>query len=154
TAVSGLAEAGEEQEFAEVLSMVRDPEILTVYFDSGHTVQSRQTFSVRYRDFPFDGWAWVDFGTSWDVEQEKPPAGVPVGSSGDPSLFSWLSQKWPHGAGLEGGRGWLACDDRPGETADFLHIDESGDVPILTLIHAKGAKSSSNSRGLAVVPYE
>jgi hypothetical protein len=154
TAVFGTAEPGREQEFAEVLGIARDPEILTIYFDSGHTIQSRQAFSVRHRDIPFEDWAWVDFGGNWDVEREKPAAGINAIGGGERSLFSWVYDEWPHGAGLAGARGWLACDDRPGETADFLHIDESGEVPILTLIHAKGAKSASPARALAVVPYE
>lgn len=154
TAITGTAESGSESEFAEVLQVADDPEILTVYFNSGHTIQSRQAFSVRHRDIPFEGWAWVDFSAGFDVKREKPQAGVGGIAIGEGSLFSWVFEQWPAGAGLQGERGWLACDDRPGETADFLHIDESGAVPILSLIHAKGAKSDSAARGLAVVPYE
>ena len=154
TTVIGTSEPGREQEFAEVLNLARNPEILTIYFDSGHTIQSRQAFSVRHRDLPFEDWAWVDFGGSWDVEREKPVEGVGAIGGGERSLFSWVLKEWPLGAGLTGVKGWLACDDRPGESADFLHIDESGTTPVLTLIHAKGSKSASPNRGLAVVPYE
>jgi hypothetical protein len=153
TLVAGTAEPGHEPEFTDVLRALRDPENLIVHFDSGHTVQDRQAFSVRHRDLPFEGWAWVPFDNQWEVAREKPPQGVAIGN-GDRSLFSWVLDQWPTGAGLLGGQGWLACDDRPGETADFLQIDESGEIPVLTLIHAKGASSDSARRELAVVPYE
>jgi hypothetical protein len=153
TFVSGSAQPGREPEFIDVLGALRNPENLIVHFDSGHTVQDRQAFSVRHRDLPFEGWAWVPFGNQWEVAREKPPPGTAIGN-GDRSLFSWVLDQWPNGAGLLGGQGWLACDDRPGETADFLHVDEDEGAPILTLIHAKGAGSDSAGRELAVVPYE
>jgi hypothetical protein len=153
TVVSGSPQPGREPEFLDVLSALRNPENLIVHFDSGHTVQDRQALSVRHRDLPFEGWAWVPFGNQWEVAREKPPPGTAIGN-GDCSLFSWVLDQWPNGAGLLGGQGWLACDDRPGETADFLQIDESEGVPMLTLIHAKGAGSDSAGRELAVVPYE
>jgi hypothetical protein len=154
TSVAGAAAPGAAQEFAEVLDAARDPEILTVYFESGHTIQDRQAFSIRHRDLPFEGWAWADFGPDWEVDREKPEAGVSAIGEGDRSLFSWVLGQWPGGAGIEGARGWLACDDRPGETADFLHLDDSGEVPVLSLIHCKAAHGASAARELAVVPYE
>lgn len=153
TFISGSAQPGRESEFTDVLGALRNPENLIVHFDSGHTVQDGQAFSVRHRDLPFEGWAWVPFGGQWEVAREKPPQGTAIGS-GDRSLFSWVLDQWPNGAGLPGAQGWLACDDRPGETADFIQIDESEGAPILTLIHAKGAGSDSAGRELAVVPYE
>jgi hypothetical protein len=147
------AEAGREQAFEEVLAAVADPEALTVYYDSGHVVQDRHAYTVRHRDLPFDGWAWVDFGTSWSVDREKPSAGI-ADIGNDTSLFDWVLKHWPSGAGLAGAKGWLACDDRAGETADFLHLDEDGGVPTLSLIHAKGAGSASPGRQVSVVAYE
>ncbi|HWM53955.1 MAG TPA: hypothetical protein VNO20_01000 [Solirubrobacterales bacterium] len=153
TVVAGTSEPGREEDFNEVLGKLSEPETLTVYFESGHTIQGHQVFSVRHRDIPFAGWSWVPFGVDWAVEREKPSDGV--GAIGtDTSLFDWVLASWPLNSNEIDGRGWLACDDRPGETADFLHIDESGDVPILTLMHVKGAKSASQGREIAVVPYE
>ena len=153
TYASGTPEPGREDDLAEILDKLAEPETLTVYFESGHTIQSHQVFTVRHRDIPFSGWSWVPFGPDWAVEREKPDGGVnAIGT--DISLFDWVLANWPLEGGGADGNGWLACDDRPGETADFLHLDESGDVPILTLIHVKGAKSASQARGIAVVPYE
>lgn len=153
TKIAGTPVPGRETEFGEVLEKLNEPETLTIYFESGHTIQSRQAFTVRHRDIPFSGWHWGQFATDWAVDREKPHGGV--GAIGtDISLFDWMVASWPMGVDVANARGWLACDDRPGETADFLQIDESGSVPILTLIHVKGAKSASPGRAIAVVPYE
>lgn len=149
---TGSPQSGREEEFSEVLEGVQEPEALTVYFESGHTIQSGRAFSIRHRDIPFTGWSWVPFGNSWAIEQEKPEAGVAAIGT-EISLFDWVLAEWAPLIGASQG-GWLACDDRPGETADFLHIDESSAVPVLTLVHVKGAKSASANRGIAVVPYE
>lgn len=149
----GVPSQGQEDAFAEVLEVVRDPEVLTVYFESGHTIQNGKVFTVRHRDIPFSAWSWVDFGDYWSVDKEKPSDEIYDIGKGR-SLFDWVLADWPAAIVAGGMRGWLACDDRPGETADFLHIDESGEVPILTLIHVKAAKSRSANRGIAVVPYE
>lgn len=145
--------AAHREDFNQLLGSIRDPDTLTVYFESGHTIQSRQAFSLRHRDLAFDGWTWVPFDAEWELDREKPRAGLDAIGDGDRSLFSWVLEQWATVAGAEPG-GWLACDDRPGETADFLHLDDSGEVPTLTLIHAKGAHSSGLGRGIAVVPYE
>ncbi len=152
--LDGSAESGFDTEFADVLDQLRDPESLTVYFESGHSVQGRQVFSMRHRDQPFTGWTWVPFGNQWRVDQEKPATGLVAIGGTDQSLFSWIYGAWPSGAGIAGSRGWLACDDRPGETADFVHLDLAGPTPVLTLIHAKGAHSAGPSRGIAVAAYE
>ena len=154
SSLSGTPAPGHIEEFAEVMGSLRDPESVTVNFESGHSVQDRQVFSMRHRDLPFRGWHWVDFDGNWDIDREKPQAGLSHIGGDDRSLFSWIYSHWPSGAGIQGGRGWLACDDRPGETADFLHLDFDGAVPTLTLIHAKGAHSGSAGREIAVAPYE
>lgn len=148
----GASVSGREQEFDEVLQGLREPEALTVYFESGHTIQNGKAFTVRHRDIPFTAWSWASFGSSWAVEKEK-PAGGATAIGTETSLFDWVLAEWATLMGSQQG-GWLACDDRPGETADFLHIDESGLVPVLTLVHVKGAKSANANRGIAVVPYE
>lgn len=153
TKISGDAEPGREADLQEILNKLNEPEILTIYFESGHTIQSNQAFNVRHRDIPFAGWRWVDFGADWTVDREKPQAGVSTIGT-DNSLFDWMLANWPLDKDTVEARGWLACDDRPGETADFLHIDESGSVPVLSLVHVKGAKNANPDRGIAVVPYE
>lgn len=154
TSVAGASAPGREEEFEEVLQTARDPDKLTVYYESGHSIQSRQTYISRHRDLPFEGWVWASFADGWEVAREKPEAGIGAVGNGDRSLFSWVCDQWPAGTELGAPGGWLACDDRPGETADFLHIDENGGLPTLTLLHVKGAKSSSPEREIAVVPYE
>lgn len=149
---SGSPMTGEEEAFNEVLQGLREPEALTIFFESGHTIQNGRAYTIRHRDIPFTGWSWVPFENSWALEQEKPTGGVAALGT-DTSLFDWVLAEWASFMGANQG-GWLACDDRPGETADFLHIDESGLVPVLTLVHVKGAKSASPNRGIAVVPYE
>ncbi len=63
--VGGTSEPGQEEDFKEVLEKLTEPEILTVYFESGHTIQGHQVFTVRHRDIPFAGWSWVPFGADW-----------------------------------------------------------------------------------------
>jgi hypothetical protein len=154
SSLSGTADPAHVPVFSEMMGSLRNPESVTVNFESGHSIQDRQVFSMRYRDLPFSGWKWVALDGAWEVDREKPAAGVHSLGSGDRSLFSWIFDQWPIGAGLAGARGWLACDDRPGETADFVHLDLSQGAPTLTLIHAKGAHSSSANREIAVAPYE
>jgi hypothetical protein len=40
------------------------------------------------------------------------------------------------------------------EIADFVHLDDQADPPIITLIHVKGAKSESPKRKISVSGYE
>ena len=87
TIVNGQAESGHEEEFSEVLDLVRDPSVLTVYFDSGHAVQDRQAFAPRHRDLPFTQWAWASL-TGWAHDREKPEQGLDAIGNGDRSLSS------------------------------------------------------------------
>lgn len=136
---------------------------LTIRYESGHTVTGGQGFSTRFQDRIFDDLIWEDFdvnGRNFDVKKEKPntpnstafdPAAI--GNAGERSLFSWILAHWRDPAGQEG-TGWLASDDGAGEIADFIHIDESGDVPMLCLIHVKGSKSDTQNRGISTSDYE
>jgi len=40
------------------------------------------------------------------------------------------------------------------EIADFIHLNDESDPPILSLIHVKGAGDDSDERGLSVSKYE
>lgn len=150
---NAVAAAGQEAAFKQLLAAIAENDALTIYYDSGHVIQDRHAYAVRHRDLPYDGWAWVDFGVDWDVDREKPAAGIAAIGT-DRSLFDWVLAEWPAGAGLNGSSSWLACDDRAGETADFLHLDVVDGIPTLSLIHAKGAGSASGGRQVSVVAYE
>jgi hypothetical protein len=71
------------------------------------------------------------------------------------SLFSWVKNNWRGpGAPISATSGWLACDDGAMEIADFIHLDDHSNPPVLSLIHVKGAKSREASRGISVSAYE
>ena len=123
------------------------PSCVSVRYDSGHTISDGMVVELRHRDIPFHAFEWVDFG-NFNVDQEKP---TPVGSTGKgKSLFCWVQQNWP----LGGKGGWLACDDGAGELADFVHIDHTLTVPMVSLIHVKGSGSKTANRGISVSEYE
>ena len=129
-----------------------DPETVSAYFDSGHSIVGGQVCLIRHRDVEFDDFVWGDF-TGFDIAKEKPSAPGQIGN--EDSLFCWMLLHWPARAGLPGQRGWLLCDDRPGETCDFVHLDESNpQLPVLSLVHVKAAKSASVQRDISVVAYE
>jgi hypothetical protein len=147
------AATGKDAELEDVAEQLRDPNVLTIHYDSGHVVMNRQVFAVRHRDQPFTGWAWADFA-QYDVGQEKPDKLTDLGIKKQKSLFDWMVAEWSSLMGGAAKSGWLACDDRAGETADFIHLDESSSVPILSLIHVKSAHSRKVTRGISVVAYE
>lgn len=111
--------------------------------------------AVRYRDLPFNGFKWANFGAS-DIRKEKPtPLNAITIGTGD-SLFCWLKSQWTADQldWLQLPReGWLACNDGATEIADFIHLDKKAPAT-LTLIHVKAAKNGAGGRGLAVAPYE
>jgi hypothetical protein len=144
-------EPGQRTILDGIVGSLRDPEVLTIRFDSGHVVADRQVFVVRHRDIPFDGWLWADLA-DYDVGKEKPDPLTAIGTQD--SLFCWAMNTWPSILPGVGSRAWLLCDDRPGETADFVHLDDEQDVPILTLVHVKSANNTSVGRGISVVAYE
>ncbi len=144
-------EPGQRGSLEGIVGNLRDPQVLTIRFDSGHVVADGQVFVVRHRDIPFDAWLWGDF-TNYNVGKEKPDPLTAIGQQD--SLFCWVLNTWPSVMPGAGGRAWLLCDDRPGETADFVHLDDEQGVPVLTLIHVKSANNTSAGRGISVVAYE
>lgn len=136
---------------------------LTIRYESGHTVAGGLVFCPRFRDQQFTGWMWDDFdvnGRDFDVTKEKPnrpgstafdPAAI--GAPGERSLFSWTLHHWRDQQG-NAGTGWLASDDGANEIADFVHIDGSGTVPLLSLIHVKGSGSEAQGRQVSTSDYE
>lgn len=123
-------------------------DLLSVYYESGHTAQYKRIYKQNIRSAPFPNWIFLDF-VGYEISKEKPDTKVPqeihdrIGESGDDSLFSWVAEKFVDG--------YLTCDDGSGEIADFIYLSNDGDI---TLIHVKGAKNSSQNRKVAVSAYE
>jgi hypothetical protein len=152
-ATGAIAAPGHSESFETVKRCCETPDMLTIYYESGHSILDGQVCAVRHRDVSFDGFRFADL-TGYNVDCEKPRTPAAMGTDG--SLFCWTLNQWPIGAGLQGSRGWLLCDDRPGETCDFIHLDLSDPAqpPLLTLIHVKSANSTSAQRQISVVAYE
>ena len=127
-------------------SPILDTDLLTVYYQSGHSYSRGRFWQARAPEYPFRNWRFEDF-QGWDIRREKPRADSPqqihdrIGS--DNSLFDWVARHYDHG--------WLICDDGPGEVADFLHISAGR---TLSLIHVKSAKSQSRIRDVSAAAYE
>jgi hypothetical protein len=125
-------------------------DLLTVYYESGHTVVERSIWKRELRVAPFPNWEFHDF-TNFEITQEKPPVkgtqaihdAIATGS--DQSLFAWVVDHYA--------QGWLICDDGSGEIADFIHISPDQTATI-SLIHVKAAASGDQRRHVAVGPYE
>lgn len=131
-----------------VRDALQDEDLVTIYYESGHTFTegriARQNLSAR----PFVNVRFLDF-SGCNILREKPRGYGDqvihdgIGASGDDSIFSWVAARFVED--------WLICDDGPGEVADFLHLKEDG---TLTAIHVKAAHSSSSRRGIAVTRFE
>jgi hypothetical protein len=95
---------------------------------------------------------WTDL-TGFDLDREKPHPLSDIGNQR--SLFDWIQRFWPnHDQSTTLPGGWLACDDGSMEVADFIHLDERANPPVLSLIHVKGAHSASPQRQISVSAYE
>ncbi|WP_422034417.1 hypothetical protein [Reyranella sp.] len=136
------ASAVNDKSFGQVKSILVRGIGVNIRYDSGHTVSDRQVYSPRMQRIGFDHHAAEDF-SSYNVKLEKPSSLKRIGQ--EDSLFCWVQKTH---------KGWLACDDGANEKADFIHLDESGPRPVLSLIHVKGAKSISANRKLSVAAYE
>lgn len=125
------------------------PSWLKVWFESGYVLSDCSLFRARHRDLPFEGWQWADFN-QYDVKKEKPHSLLAEEIGNDDSLFCWVANQvqlpWANTLG------WLASNDGSMEIADFIHVDPHERV--LTLVHVKGAGSSSAGRGVSVSSYE
>lgn len=138
---------------AEAVQHCRSPRWVKIRYDSGHTLSDGVVFEQRHRDVPFQGFRFVDV-TGFDLRKEKPDPITAVGTGQD-SLFDWTHRFWPN---LDGTQqlpgGFLVSDDGSMEIADFIHLDQTGDVPVISLIHVKAAGSRSPNRGISVSSYE
>lgn len=115
---------------------------VNIRYDSGHSISDRQIYIHRSQRIGFEHFDARDF-SSYKVKQEKPTDLGKIGQQ--KSLFCWVQNTH---------RGWLACDDGANEKADFIHLDESGARPVLSLIHVKAAKSDKAGRRISVAAYE
>jgi hypothetical protein len=132
---------------------------IKIWFESGHAIADGQIFEIQHRDEPFLAYCWVDL-SQYDVDREKFwtgkfPADAAARIGHEASLFCWVKNEWtnPHNALTPAG-GWLACDDGAMEIADFIHLDDTLDPPVLCLVHVKAAKSEKKTRGISVSSYE
>lgn len=142
------------REFVDVLNQ-HAGDLITVYYESGHTVVNSGVYRRNFEVPPFTKWDFKNF-CGFNRMREKPvdpanPARVlspqeihdGIGKGFDNSLFSWVVKEYSDG--------WLTCDDGSGEIADFVHLGSDGK---LSLIHVKAASSDSPGRGIAVARYE
>lgn len=143
-----------------------DPELIRVYYDSGHTLANASLSLASVQDHPFN-LEFLDFapGPTYLVDTEKPPGNpVPISNmctTADLSLFKWVFKEGLTQLGLSQpspGRCWLYCDDGSGEVADFIHIElplnPSISAPKIALIHVKGANSCNATRRISAGAYE
>ena len=126
----------------------KDPDRISVYYESGHTITAGRLYRFEVRPSRFKNWSFEDF-TGFDVASEKPPGSgqamdAAIGVADDVSLFSWVVDKFCSG--------FLTCDDGAGEVADFVHV--SPDVDRLALIHVKAASSNRPTRAVSAQAYE
>lgn len=156
TTASGWNADAEYQE--AIRSICERADLLTVYYDTGHTFSGGLFYETQFRDARFLDWEWVKLA-GFDVGAEKPLNGKKlmienIGTANDESLFGFVAKHWPNY--LNGGvpTGWLICDDGAMESADFIHFNENVNPPQLTLVHVKGSGSTNVKRKLSVSDYE
>ncbi|HEX7333913.1 MAG TPA: hypothetical protein VF290_20585 [Pyrinomonadaceae bacterium] len=152
--VDGTASSHKTREDLDrALSVLRRPNWVKIWYDSGHTISDGQVFELRHRDVPFTDFSWVNF-KGYDVTKEKPRV-LDLNMLGDDkSLFCWVKNHWPLRALGTPQGGWLACDDGAMEIADFIHLDDKSDPPKLSLIHVKASDDDTPTRGISVSKYE
>jgi hypothetical protein len=141
---------GHPEEVEKIAELCRRADLLKIFYESLHTYSGGQIFEVKTRPVSFPLTA-CDF-SGCDIKLEKPqklgqeriPDLGRIGEAGEPSLFTWVWNRFKEG--------WLWCDDGSGEIADFIHL--SPDRTVLSLIHVKAAHSKARRRGISVSAYE
>jgi hypothetical protein len=141
-------EPSHDERARRIRDAIGDGDLLAVYYESGHTYDQGQINVQQQTAPPFPRLEFADF-TGFAVHHEKPRVSGEqkvhdaIDRDGDDSLFAWVVHHFHEG--------WLVCDDHAGEVADFLHLGNDG---VLTAIHVKGAASASQTRQVAVGPYQ
>lgn len=133
-------------------------DLLTVYYDTGHTFSRGLFYETKFRDARFSDWCWAPLN-GFRVCIEKPLDGrklliSKIGELTDDSLFGCIVRHWPNLPSRGTPTGWLVCDDGAMESADFIHFNDKLRPPELTLVHAKGSGSDKANRGLSVSNFE
>lgn len=147
------SEAGADKLVNNCSKLLEDPNWAKIYYESGHTITHGGCYSSSYSDQPFD-WKFLDL-TGIDVSSEKPKVlnnkglALSIGEKkvdgkSDDSLFGYVCSQLK-------GDGWLASDDGSMEIADFIHI---ADDDMVTLIHAKSARTTDSKRSVSASLYE
>ena len=142
----------------DIRRICESTDLLTVYYDTGHTFSRGLFYKTRFRDAQFVDWRWARL-KGIDVQAEKPLNDKKlmiknIGDAMDVSLFGFVAKHWPNYADRGAAAGWLVCDDGSMKSADFMHFDDKSSPPRLTLIHVKGSGSSAATRELSVSDYE
>ena len=153
------SDSASQEDIKELDDVCRKLSWFKVWYESGHTIANGAVFEIRHRDEPFNDFKWVDL-TGYNAKKEKfwtgafpEDAAEKIGT--DDSLFSWVKNNWSNpGDSITAASGWLACDDRSMEMADFIHLDDTSEPPVLSLIHVKGANSKEATRGISVSAHE
>ena len=136
-----------DPETVQLVAKALRPELVSVYYKSGHAYVDNQVWTTRISRDRFPNWDFRDF-VGYRLTQEKPATKVPQEihdqtGVGGKTLFDWVVERFKDG--------WLTCDDGAGELADFVHISPSR---VLTLIHVKGAENDSDRRQVSAAAYE
>ena len=151
---------GGAEHFGVLEGICKEPDNLTIYFESGHTFSRGRMFLSHFRDAGFEDWQWVNMGADQtEVHKEKPYLNGKfdvegIGGVLDKSLFGLVARHWPNLKERGEQTGWLVCDDGSMESADFIHLDDTSEFAKLTLIHVKGSGSNRKERGISVSDYE
>jgi hypothetical protein len=107
----------EPEHHQDLFQICRNPDYLTIYFDTGHTFSRGYFFKTRFRDAQFHDWRWVNMSRDdTKVRQEKPVDGrrfavQNIGNDDDKSLFGLVARHWPNLEQRGPSAGWLVCDD-------------------------------------------
>jgi len=147
--VSRPGKKGKLENFNRIFSY---PDLIKIWYESGHVISDKKLFQSSYRDVGFDDFIWEDF-SGFDITKEKPLDNLgnvllnSIGLSGQNSLFCWVKKKWPKHLfnnipylSSSISNAWLICDDGANEKADFISVFDLNGQWHLTLIHVKAAK--------------
>lgn len=130
---------------SQVVDAIESTDLLSIYYESGHTYTNRQIARQTVISPPFRSIMFCDF-TGFNIKQEKPAGGTKqihrrIGQEGDGSLFSWIQRECRDG--------WLICDDGAGEVADFLHLQEDGTLRVIDVKPHTAAPPAAGSQSPA-----
>lgn len=141
--------SGTSQHVSLIRDILLDSDLISIYYETGHSYSSGQVSSQNLNPEPFKGVIFKDF-SNYSIVHEKPRAHgdnrihAKIADGNDRSIFAWIVKEHFK-------EGWLICDDGAGEVADFLHIANNG---TLSAIHVKAAGSHSPNRRIAVTRFE